>query len=84
MTLIAASGPATLIPIVFALACPLMMILMIRGHGHGHGGHAHRADEMSRGPMTLEELERRRDELNEEIAERAEQALDSGYRGAQR
>lgn len=24
------------------LACPLMMIFMMRGHrGHGHGGHAH-------------------------------------------
>ncbi len=47
------------------LACPLMMIFMMRG-GHGHGGHAHG----SRGvhePSSLDELRRRRDELDREI-----------------
>ena len=37
MTLLAVSGLVALIPILFVLACPLMMIFMIRG-GHGHGG----------------------------------------------
>ena len=83
MTLIAATGVA-LIPILFALACPLMMILMMRGHGHGHGGHSHSADELPRERMTLDELKRHRDELNEEIAERAEQRVHAGYRGADR
>ena len=30
--------------IAVLLACPLMMILMMRGH-HGHGRHAHQGDQ---------------------------------------
>ena len=47
------------------LACPLMMMFMMRG-GHGHGGHAHNAGVS--GPSSLEELRRRRDELDAQIA----------------
>ncbi len=45
MTPIAASALAGLLPVLLILACPLMMIFMMRGmhggrgHGHGHAGH---------------------------------------------
>ena len=48
------------------LACPLMMMFIMRG-GHGHGGHAHGS---SQEPSSLEELRRRRSELDDEIAAR--------------
>lgn len=33
---------SNLLLFLLILACPLMMIFMMRGHrGHGHGGHAH-------------------------------------------
>lgn len=73
MTLIAATGLAVLVPILVALACPLMMIFMMRGmHGHGgHGAHGHH------GPSgrSLDELKAERDALNEEIGRRAEESL---------
>ena len=48
------------------LACPLMMIFMMRG-GHGHGGHAHDSNG-ARKLSSVDELRRRRDELDDEIA----------------
>jgi len=67
----------TLLILLLLLACPLMMVWMMRGHG-GHGGHASHgaghghihgaADEMS-GTGSLDELRRRRDELDAEIAQ---------------
>ena len=75
MTLLAASGVAALIPLLLVLACPLMMIFMMRGM-HGHGGHAHDHEHHSRDRMTLDELKRERDMLNEQIADRAEQTTD--------
>lgn len=49
------------------LACPLMMLFMMRGHGHGghgaHAGHEPAAD-------SLEDLKRRRSALDDEIASR--------------
>ncbi len=48
------------------LACPLMMIFMMRG-GHGHGGHAH-GSSPAQEPSSLDELHRRRDDLDQEIA----------------
>ena len=51
------------------LACPLMMVFMMRG-GHGHGGHAHGTNGAQE-PSSLHELHRRRDELDQEIAARA-------------
>ena len=68
----------TLLFPLLILACPLLMVWMMRGHsGHGghasHGaghGHVHRdADEMS-GTNSLDELRRRRAELDTEIAQR--------------
>jgi hypothetical protein len=49
------------------LACPLMMVFMMRG-GHGHG-HAH-GSSGAQEPSSLDELHRRRDELDQEIAAR--------------
>jgi len=50
------------------LACPLMMIFMMRG-GHGHGGHAHGSNSAQK-LSSVDELRRRRDELDNEIAAR--------------
>ena len=47
------------------LACPLLMWWMMRG-GHGHGGHVHNERSES-----VDDLLRRREELDEEIAARA-------------
>ena len=65
----------SLLILLLLLACPLLMFGMMRGHG-GHGGgashgagHGHHADEMS-GAGSLDELRRRREELDVEIAER--------------
>ena len=49
------------------LACPLMMVFMMRG-GHGRGGHAHGSG--TEASASLEELRRRRDELDDQIAAR--------------
>jgi Protein of unknown function (DUF2933) len=65
-----------LLPMLIVIACPLMMVLMMRG---GHGDRSVHRKEMPRERMSLDELKRHRDELNEEIAERAEHAAHSGY-----
>lgn len=67
----------SLLFLLILLACPLAMVWMMRGHG-GHGGHASHgashghihgpADEMS-GTGSLDELRRRRAELDAEIAQ---------------
>jgi hypothetical protein len=64
-----------ILPFVLVLACPLVMILMMRG-GHGHVGHAHDA-KPPREPVSLDELKRERDELNELIGARAERNVHS-------
>lgn len=77
---IAATGFTVLIPILFALACPLLMIFMMKGMHGGHG-HAHgHAGPKSREQMSMEELKQARDELNDEIGHRAEQASYTGER----
>ncbi len=73
MTLLAASGLAGFLPLLLILACPLMMIFMMKGM-HGHGGHA-QAEAKPREQMSLDELKHARDELNEEIGDRAEQIV---------
>ena len=55
---------STYLFLLLILACPLLMWLMMRG-GHGRGGHAH-----SHGPASIDDLRRRRDELDQEIAVR--------------
>ena len=66
--LIAASA-ASFLWVLILLACPLMMILMMRGM---HGGGQHSGTETKpRERMSLDELKQARDELNEEISERA-------------
>lgn len=50
---------------LLVLACPLAMWFMMRG-GHGHGGHAHG----STGPASIDELHRRREDLDQHIAAR--------------
>jgi hypothetical protein len=71
MTLIFATGFSGLFALLLVLACPLMMFFMMRGM-HGKGGRAHPDGEQ----MTLDELKRERDALNQQIADRAEQVTD--------
>ena len=56
--------------LLLILACPVMMMFMMRG-GHGHGGdkNAHGTNEAQE-PSSLDELRRRREELDGEIARR--------------
>ena len=51
---------------LLVLACPLAMWFMMRG-GHGDGGHAH--SHGSR-PVSIDDLRRRREDLDQEIAAR--------------
>ncbi len=55
--------------LLLIIACPLMMIFMMRGGHGGHGGHAHGSNGTQE-PSSLDELRRRRDELDQEIAAR--------------
>lgn len=80
MSLLAASGIGSLLPFLLVLACPLMMIFMMKGM-HGGKGHGHgEAEPKPRAQMSMDELEQSRDELNEEIGRRAERAVDAGER----
>jgi hypothetical protein len=78
--------------LLLVLACPLMMIFMMRGHGHGashgqgtqsghagcgHSGHA-RED-----PVSVDDLRRQRDELDRQIAEREWQGATSDDRSVE-
>ena len=70
----------TIFLLLLLLACPLLMVWMMRGghgahsagghsgHGCGHGGHNHTANEGAE--PSLDELRRRRDDLDREIEER--------------
>lgn len=62
--------------VLLVLACPLMMVWMMRGHGgHGHAshgpdhGHMRAAGGQIPSVGSLDELRRRRAELDAEIAE---------------
>lgn len=71
MTLIFATGFPGLFALLFVLACPLMMLFMMRGM-LGKGGQPHHDGEQ----MTLDELKRERDALNEQITDREEKVTD--------
>ena len=70
--------------LLLVLACPLAMLLMMRG-GHGHGGHSsdgHASTGVGHGPdhedrddarASTEALRARRDQLDRLIADREEQ-----------
>jgi hypothetical protein len=70
--MVAASAFAGLLPLLIVLACPLMMIFMMRGM-HGHGSDGAGREEQALRTRTLEELKHERDLLNEEIGSRVEQ-----------
>lgn len=82
--------------LLLVLACPLMMVFMMRGHGHGaghgksghtghagcgHGGHTGERDEEA---VSVDDLRRQRDELDRQIDERAWQEARSGDRSTER
>jgi hypothetical protein len=73
MALLAASGLAAALPFLLFLACPLAMVFMMKGM-HGNGGKT-QTDPKPRERMSLDELKHARDELNEEIGDRAEQIV---------
>jgi hypothetical protein len=56
--------------LLLVLACPVAMVLMMRG-GHGHGGHRHGSSiHGDDDGLSAEELRRQRGELDRLIAER--------------
>ena len=74
--------PGTLFILLLVLACPLMMFFMHRGgHGghasHGGDGHVHGAADETSGTGSLEELRRRRTELDDEIAQLEQPATET-------
>lgn len=78
MSLLAATGLAGFLPLLLVLACPLLMVFMMRGM---HGSHGHGDQSPLRKEMSLDELKKERDELNDLIGERAETIVHSrGYR----
>jgi hypothetical protein len=81
MTLLEVSGLAAFLPFILIVACPLMMIFMMRGM-HGRGGRTQADPKPRREQMSLDELKHERDELNGLIGDRAEQIVHA--RGSQR
>jgi hypothetical protein len=61
---------STVFLVLLVLACPLMMLFMMRGHGRGGDQDGHESA-AAPGDVSTEELRRRRDELDRQIAERA-------------
>ncbi len=74
MTFLATSGLGAALPVLFILICPLAMVFMMRGMHGGHGHGQPERDQKSRAHMSMDELKRERDKLNEEIGQRAEGA----------
>ena len=76
MALLAATNAGWLPLALLVLACPLMMVFMMRGMHRQDGDAAHQAEQPSRAHRSLEELKRERDALNKQIAQRAEQEVE--------
>ena len=66
----------TLLVLLLVLACPLMMVWMMRG-GHGSHGHMHAGGSEAPGGGSLDELRHRRAELDAEIAELEEAGIET-------
>ena len=70
---------SSLLFLLLVLACPLMMVFMMRGHGghaHGHGSHGGSDEAAPQAKASLQELRTRLDELESQIEER--EAEESG------
>jgi DUF2933 family protein len=79
--------------LLLVLACPLMMIFMMRGHGrgesHSRAGHAGCGDGSHTGDrdeehISVDGLRRRRDELDQQTADREWQETSSDDRSVER
>lgn len=82
MTVLGSPGLSAIVPVLLVLACPLIMVFMMRGMhgGHSHGRQGDAQEPQCREEMTLDELKRERDALNAQIAQRAERAADDARR----
>jgi Protein of unknown function (DUF2933) len=62
-----------LLPLILVLACPIMMIVMMRGmHGGGQGtkaGHDSDVDQTQAGPPALQAVDQRITQLEHELAQ---------------
>lgn len=60
-------------PLLLLLACPLMIIFMMKGmHGGGHAGHSEPADRPNEREQRIAELEQQVAQLRDEAAKRAD------------
>ena len=63
--------------LVLLLACPLMMVFMMRGHGHGHAGDGtHTGSDTTGERPSLDELRARVDDLEAQIRAREDEQAD--------
>jgi Protein of unknown function (DUF2933) len=77
--MLAATGIASVLPFLLVLACPLMMVFMMRGM-HGHGDRRHSGEPRAHGQLSLDELKMQCDALNDEIGRRVERRATSRRR----
>jgi hypothetical protein len=77
-----------LLLVAVVLACPLMMVFMMRGgHGHGRNHRGHEggdAHELEPRQTSMDDLRRRREELDRLIEQREQSEEDTplGYTGS--
>lgn len=65
--------------VVLVLACPLMMIWMMRGHGHGHGAGGPEQHHNGHEHASTDDLRRQRADLDRAITEREQFERDEQY-----